>query len=184
MTTKTYDIAILTSGDRDAGTSAEVWLKFDGSAGTTGWFAFSDPDEPPERRHFGRGQIDYGSIDFADLGDPQTCTVELRGDADESWIPCSVELIDGGESHTWQFGNRIRTGEQAVQDSPLRGDTLTIGPKRQSEFSCAVAEARLVLIEAESKWRVNDPTAPSPDQILEAILSVFENRRLIHRDTD
>lgn len=181
MMPKNYHLAILTANEDDAGTTAEVWIRFDGSLGSTDWFALNGPNVPPGRRQFVRGRIDYATFDSTDLGNPQVCAIALRGDAGESWVPQSVELIDSTASYTWLFGMRLRAGDEVVCDAPLRDDTLTLEARRPSVYDHSVAEARRVLAKAMGAWKANDPAAPAADDVLNAILSIFEEARLIQR---
>jgi hypothetical protein len=181
MMPKNYHLAILTANEDEAGTTAEVWIRFNGSLGSTDWFALNGPNVPPGRRQFVRGRIDYATFDSTDIGNPQVCAIALRGDAGGSWIPQSVELIDGTASYTWQFGMRLRAGDEVACDAPLRDDTLTLETSRPSVYDHSLAEARRVLTNAIGEWKSNNPAAPAADDVLNAILTIFEDARLIHR---
>ena len=131
MVSKNYDLAILTGEDEKSGTAGRVFVKIDGTQGSTGWFAYLDPEQPSENREFLPGKIDCGSFQHPDLGEPLTCALDPSGEH-ESWFPKSVELIDGTTSYTWQFSDWMRSGDQHTIPSLV--STSSVFPLRLRRF--------------------------------------------------
>ena len=116
MTTRHYELTILTGGGPDAGTTGVVHMKFDGTNGSTGWQRFADERQP----HFRRGLVDVAAVECGDLGDVDTCSllVERRGDS-PAWFVRTVELTTGEESLVWTFETWVK-GEPVSRSGPSR----------------------------------------------------------------
>ena len=178
---KDYDVAICTCAEVDAGTTGEVWLKFDGTKDRTEWFPFVDSDAPSDWQHFNAGRIDYGSFDFVDLGELRTCSIQLRGAHNESWLPKSVELIDGSTSYVWLFEEWLTTGEQISKDGPICDESLSFRPSEASVYERCFSEAKVILDQAADRWSNHDVESAESEQVLRQILSIFEGQNLIRR---